>query len=364
VCATTGMLARGRLTGATLASFAFLSLSGFARRADAFDPAECVRAHDRAQQQRRTGQREDRAQLAICASTTCPGVVQQECRRWLLLELGERTSQAASPPLPPSVPASPAPQAPQAPQQPTDASRRERPTPGPTPLAGPGSEPQISPPVTGQLNAAPVPVQLPVPVQPNDRFVAQQAPHGQHDGQQDRQQKPSEQGAQRHDGPTGMQDAPRQAPGNAGAVDGDGAARATRLSVPAVLDPAGGRDRPSSSSKAGPRSLDWVAPFVLGSAAGLALATGAYLGLSGRSTVQDLRETCAPGCDPAQVSSVRSRLLVADLTMLTGVLCAGATAWLLWDRPSAHAHSPPTTSDGFTASAAAGTLRLRYSGHF
>jgi hypothetical protein len=105
---------------------------------------------------------------------------------------------------------------------------------------------------------------------------------------------------------------------------------------------------------------------VLGSAAGLALATGAYLGLSGRSTAQDLRDTCAPGCDPAQVSSVRSRLLVADLTMLTGVLCAGAAAWLLWDHPSAHAHSPPptTTTDGFTAAADAGTLRLRYSGHF
>lgn len=256
-----------------LARVACSTLCLVAARVAAFDKMECVRAHEFAQEFRKAGDIRGREeQLAICASASCPRLVQEDCRLWL--DEGAKTVQP-----------------------PVGHSGAEAAAPPP----GASSELETLPPVTESLNRS--------------------GGNGEH-GAEQRSESPSQ------------------------------------------------------------HASSWVPPLLLGSAAGMALVAGAYLGLSGRSSASDLRESCAPACNPSDVSTVRTRLVVADLTMLTGALCAGATAWVLWDKPApphasfssspsspssssaSSAKSPSTTVDGLTASVSSGHFHLGYAGHF
>jgi hypothetical protein len=73
---------------------------------------------------------------------------------------------------------------------------------------------------------------------------------------------------------------------------------------------------------------------------GVAVASfgvSAFLGLTGRHDLSELRSSCAPTCSDAQVDPVRTRLMVSDVTLGVGLVGATVAAVLF-----AHAASAPS----------------------
>jgi hypothetical protein len=64
------------------------------------------------------------------------------------------------------------------------------------------------------------------------------------------------------------------------------------------------------------------------------LATSAYLGLTGRQQLSDLRSSCAPACTDDQVNPVKTRLTVSDWTLGVGVVGAAIAVSLFTLRGS------------------------------
>jgi hypothetical protein len=71
-----------------------------------------------------------------------------------------------------------------------------------------------------------------------------------------------------------------------------------------------------------------VLAVALASVGVVALAGSLYFGLSSHSRYEDLKSSCAPACNPSQADSVRSKALVSDVALLTGVAALGAAAWV------------------------------------
>jgi hypothetical protein len=67
--------------------------------------------------------------------------------------------------------------------------------------------------------------------------------------------------------------------------------------------------------------------WVTGGLAVLAFGSFAYFGLTGRSRASDLRATCAPACAESDRSAVKTRYLVADLSLVAGLLLGGVSVW-------------------------------------
>jgi len=74
--------------------------------------------------------------------------------------------------------------------------------------------------------------------------------------------------------------------------------------------------------------------FVVGGLSVVVLATSAFLGLTGRQQLSDLRATCAPACTDAQVTPVRTRLVVSDVTLGVGLVGAAVAVSLFAFRGS------------------------------
>lgn len=73
------------------------------------------------------------------------------------------------------------------------------------------------------------------------------------------------------------------------------------------------------------------ASWVLWGAGALAGGSFAYFALSGRAQESDLSETCRGRCAPDDVSAVRQKYFVADLSWIIALAAAGAgTAIALW----------------------------------
>jgi hypothetical protein len=79
-----------------------------------------------------------------------------------------------------------------------------------------------------------------------------------------------------------------------------------------------------------PRPRPAVGPWVLAGVGALGLAGFAALGLSGLNAEHRLEEQCAPSCPARDVGGVRSRYLLADVSLGIGVVSAAAAAALLW----------------------------------
>jgi hypothetical protein len=62
----------------------------------------------------------------------------------------------------------------------------------------------------------------------------------------------------------------------------------------------------------------------------VALGSFAYLGIDGWRRARDLRSSCAPGCDPADVDQARLRLHLADASLAVGVVALAGAGWLVW----------------------------------
>jgi hypothetical protein len=80
--------------------------------------------------------------------------------------------------------------------------------------------------------------------------------------------------------------------------------------------------------------------YALGGVGILGLGAFAYLGLSGRSEEDSLKNSCAPFCEPGRVDRVDRRYLFADISLGASVLALGAATWLILSRPEA----PPSAA--------------------
>jgi hypothetical protein len=117
-------------------------------------------------------------------------------------------------------------------------------------------------------------------------------------------------------------------------------------SSPAVASPTPPPPAPSSppppDSGAPSARVTYVPAAIAAGVAVVALGTSAFLGLTGRSDLSDLRTTCAPNCSDDQVDPVRHRLLFSDVALGVGLLAAGVSVYFFARPPAA---GPATTLD-------------------
>jgi hypothetical protein len=102
-----------------------------------------------------------------------------------------------------------------------------------------------------------------------------------------------------------------------------------------------------------------VLAYVFAGAGLVALGSFAYFGLKGRSEASDLAEGCGATktCTEAQVDPVRTKLLVADVSLGIGLVSLGVATWLFF------AHHPARSGDVAAAPArrrASGELGWRF----
>lgn len=71
-----------------------------------------------------------------------------------------------------------------------------------------------------------------------------------------------------------------------------------------------------------------VAAFVLGGVGVLGIGAFVTLGVLGKSQRDELRDTCAPSCSEDDVSSVRTKLILADVSLGVGVVSLGVATYL------------------------------------
>jgi hypothetical protein len=71
-----------------------------------------------------------------------------------------------------------------------------------------------------------------------------------------------------------------------------------------------------------------VLAFVLGGVGVVGLGAFVTLGVLGKSQRDDLRDSCAPSCPEDDVSSVRTKLILADVSLGVGVVSLGVATYL------------------------------------
>lgn len=68
--------------------------------------------------------------------------------------------------------------------------------------------------------------------------------------------------------------------------------------------------------------------WVLGGVGVVALGAFGYFAWQGKHDADGLRSTCAPGCAPADVTAVRTKLTVADVALGVAVVSLAAATWI------------------------------------
>jgi hypothetical protein len=91
-----------------------------------------------------------------------------------------------------------------------------------------------------------------------------------------------------------------------------------------------------------------VAAYLAAGVGVLGLGSFAYFGLTGSNDASSLRNTCAPRCADSAVSDVRSKLLIADISLGVGVVSLGVAGYLLFLAP--HGDGAPAASAARPAS--------------
>jgi len=72
-----------------------------------------------------------------------------------------------------------------------------------------------------------------------------------------------------------------------------------------------------------------VAAAIAGGVSLLGFGSFGYFGLTSKSDLDGLRSGCAPYCEPASLDDVKSRMLVADISLGVGVVALGVATVLL-----------------------------------
>jgi hypothetical protein len=285
----------------TLALFAVPLAVAFAPgRASADEKAACVAASEQAQTLRDEGKfSAERAQLMVCSRDACPAIVRKDCDRWL-----------------------------------SDLDSMQ-----PTIVLGARDPKGNDAPVTRVLlDGALLTTRLdgkPIPVDPGEHTIRYEATGA----------APVEQHAVIRVGEKNrmltavvMMAAPTSV------------APATAKATPAEPAPS---ETPSSGAGIPPLTI------VFGAVAVAAGASFAYFGLSGQSDASNLRSTCAPNCTQDQVDSVKTKLLVADVSLGVGVASLVAAGYFFF-----HGRSSPSptqsgaVSAGFTPAPGGGVATI------
>ena len=89
---------------------------------------------------------------------------------------------------------------------------------------------------------------------------------------------------------------------------------------------------PAAAETAGRKTP--VLVYVLGGVGVLGLASFAYFGSTGKSEEDDLADSCAPGCDPADVDAAHRKMLIADISLGVSAMAFGAAAYVFFTRPA------------------------------
>jgi hypothetical protein len=116
--------------------------------------------------------------------------------------------------------------------------------------------------------------------------------------------------------------------------------------------------RPHSSIRAVAPEAEraWLLPGIFGGVAVLGLSSFGAFGAWGRSAESKLESTCSPRCSPDQISGVRTKYLIADVSLGMSVASLGLAAWLALSAGGEQraAHSSPldvrASTDGLRAS--------------
>jgi len=125
-------------------------------------------------------------------------------------------------------------------------------------------------------------------------------------------------------------------------------------------------DAEDREPRAGARSFSFLhTPAVPAAISLLALTSGAYFGLRGLSEAAELKRSCAPNCDADRVSAVRTRLMIADVSMVIGIGSAALAGWMIWNRSRTDAARTSDTAAGeLSATASSSSFSLNYAGNF
>jgi hypothetical protein len=94
----------------------------------------------------------------------------------------------------------------------------------------------------------------------------------------------------------------------------------------------GGVSREPAAEKTGPPVIAFVL-YGVGAVAGLSFA---YFGLTGKSKVDDLRNSCGVNhtCAQSDVDAARSKLIIADVSLAVGFVAVGVATYLLLSHDS------------------------------
>jgi hypothetical protein len=100
-----------------------------------------------------------------------------------------------------------------------------------------------------------------------------------------------------------------------------------RAKMPDSIHPAD-RPRPeTTSNRAGTRTVPFGL-FALTATGGLALASFAFFGITGKSDLGHLRADCAPTCSDAAIATVKREMTIADVSL--GVAIVSLTVAAVW----------------------------------
>ncbi|MGZ3419218.1 MAG: hypothetical protein ACXVEE_15200 [Polyangiales bacterium] len=116
---------------------------------------------------------------------------------------------------------------------------------------------------------------------------------------------------------------------------------------------------PPAPAKAGPPAAAWI----LGGIGIAGVAGFAYFGLSGRSDVQHLKDTCAPYCDKSDEDPARRKLIAADVALGVGIVSVGLATYVFVSG-SSHEPSPKPTALRVDATPVAGGATFQLMGRF
>lgn len=116
--------------------------------------------------------------------------------------------------------------------------------------------------------------------------------------------------------------------------------RLVRVALASTAEPA--RTEPAKPKPEDPHAARSsgapVLAYVVGGVGVLALGSFAYFGVRSKSELSDLRATCAPYCASSQLDDVKSKMLVADVSLGVGIVALGvATILFLTHGSSAEA---------------------------
>jgi len=97
-------------------------------------------------------------------------------------------------------------------------------------------------------------------------------------------------------------------------------------------------------SPSGPSRGLPAATYVFGTLGIVALGSFGYFAVRGKTDADHLRATCVPGCAPGDVSAVRTKLLVADVSLGVGLVSLVAATWFALRHGASSSSSPEASA--------------------